>query len=124
MDDVQPVVELGGLSENQVLLFRLELAFQVFEAFEPHQLNASACVVCLGNHAAGFPFPRHFQVPDACLDLNVRHACIQFCYGVNAGAVNIFVGDMVNHILITHNPQFPLEQGSPFFTYAGQKFDI
>ncbi len=95
MDDVDFAVERGGLPENQLFFVGFNLAGQVFQAFEPYEFQFSAFVIGSGGHTLAFSCPHHFQVTDACFDLDVRELWIQFLDGVNARTVDIAVGDMV-----------------------------
>ena len=124
MGNVDTAVVSCRPSEHDVLLMHLILASQVLDALEPHQVHKARSVGKVGNQPPMASLSRHLETPYFAFQLDVGHAAVQLTDGVDAAAVHVFIGEIIQQVVQGTDTRFLIEHSGPLRSYARQIFDV
>ena len=98
MRHVQAAPEVSDFAEHDELGALLQDGLQPADAFEPHQLNAPRRVGELRGEPPRHLLPQRLHLGNGAPQLHVLHFPLQFAHRVEAAAVHVAEGEMLEQI--------------------------
>ena len=109
VNEVEVVVELGGLAEKHILHTRLESILDPFQTTEPHHFDAARLVTEKPRGACGPRRPNEFDVGNGANELIIHGIVVDVSHLLDLAAIDITERKLVEHILIGMHAQLLLQ---------------
>ena len=98
VDHVDGSIEFGRFSEDDQRGVEFQVFLHPFHPLEPNQLYRPGLIPEKGRQPLLAPDAHDLHGGDLSLDLDVRHLAMHLTYFVKFGAVDIFVGKIINQV--------------------------
>ena len=115
----------GRLAEDDIVGVHLQVFRQLLYTYEPHEVDNSRAVGEVGyDSLLARSLLKLLEAEDVSLQLDVGHLARQLADGVDAAAVDVFVGIILQQVAERTDVQLPLQDFFPMRSDPRYIFDI